>query len=218
MLTYAVELTGRSPFLQDAYAEPGEGVAPIEALPKTKKTIHPREIAETATHRDEDGFIVHPAPAILSLLEEAGQQIKVGRSTLKSLVSKSVRMNSEWLAFYNEDGTQMSDFEVHIQYVPNSMGQKVKKIRPRFDVWVAKFEIVIRDDVVNPDVIQKALSDGGEWIGLGAFRIRQKGPFGRFAVTSWKEINVDPADRAVVSRAKTIGSEKRVLVGSGDKK
>lgn len=210
MLTYKVELTGRTPFLQDAYGEPAESTQPLtEAVPKSKKTAPPREIAELACHRNDEGFIVHPATAILSLLEEAGQQIKVGRSSLKSLISKCVRMNSEWIDFYNEDGSPMTDFEVHIQYVPNSLGQKVKKIRPRFDVWVATFEIVIRDDVVNPDVIHKALTDGGEWVGLGAFRIRQKGPFGRFAVTSWAEIK-DPQElQKSIAKAKAL-REKQI--------
>ena len=53
-----------------------------------------------------------------------------------------------------------------------------------FNEWTARVEFHIFDDVVTKDVFQYILEQAGQFIGVGRFRPRQNGFYGRFLVTS----------------------------------
>jgi hypothetical protein len=44
----------------------------------------------------------------------------------------------------------------------------------------------ILDDVISPDVFEQHLKDAGNFIGIGRFRPRNNGYYGRFSVKSIK--------------------------------
>lgn len=60
---------------------------------------------------------------------------------------------------------------------------RVMRVRPRFNVWALRFQLVIDDNVMNPGDVKTALEIAGLRKGLLDHRPR----FGRFEVASWKE-------------------------------
>ena len=58
--------------------------------------------------------------------------------------------------------------------------------RPRLDEWRLEFTLDVDETMFAPDFVRLLVDDAGTKIGLGDFRPDRKGPFGKFAVTSWK--------------------------------
>jgi len=54
--------------------------------------------------------------------------------------------------------------------------------------WGGEVEFCILDDIIDKDVFQTHLEDAGQFIGIGRFRPRNNGFYGRFAVEGikWK--------------------------------
>lgn len=73
-------------------------------------------------------------------------------------------------------------------YVPSNGvrgdGKRVWKCYPMISAWQASFDFLIVDDVITKDVFFKVLKEAGQLIGLGRFRVRNCGTYGRFEVLS----------------------------------
>ena len=50
---------------------------------------------------------------------------------------------------------------------------------------------MINPDVLDEDVIQQLLTEGGERIGIGDFRPEKGGPFGVFLIKEWAALSDD---------------------------
>jgi hypothetical protein len=73
--------------------------------------------------------------------------------------------------------------------VPGS-GKRVWKCYPMIDAWTCEVVFTILDDVITEDVFTNVLTQAGQLIGIGRFRVRNRGTYGRFAVkeVNWQEI------------------------------
>lgn len=72
-------------------------------------------------------------------------------------------------------------------------GRRVEKHFPLIREWSGTVTYYILDDIITQDVFAQVLSIGGALIGLGRFRPRNMGYYGRFRVVSvkWSEgVNV----------------------------
>ena len=73
-------------------------------------------------------------------------------------------------------------------YVPSNGvrgdGKRVWKCYPMIATWQASFDFLIVDEVITEDVFLKVLKEAGQLIGLGRFRVRNCGTYGRFEVLS----------------------------------
>ena len=67
-------------------------------------------------------------------------------------------------------------------------GKRVWKTFPVFHNWGGEVEFCILDDIIDQDVFRVHLEDAGPFIGIGRFRPRNNGFYGRFAVegVKWK--------------------------------
>jgi hypothetical protein len=63
---------------------------------------------------------------------------------------------------------------------------RVWKTFPLIQEWTGDVEFLILDEVVNEDVFHSHLVDAGQFIGIGRFRPRNNGFYGRFSVESIK--------------------------------
>lgn len=75
--------------------------------------------------------------------------------------------------------------------VPGS-GKRVWRCYPMVDSWSCKVTFNILDDTITEEVFKKVLTQAGQLIGLGRFRVRNRGTYGRFAIASmtWQEMNL----------------------------
>ena len=72
--------------------------------------------------------------------------------------------------------------------IPSTRG-RVMRNRCRFDEWSLKFNVKILDsDEISEKLLSDALSYAGNYIGIGDYRPQKKGMYGRFIVSSLKEL------------------------------
>lgn len=137
-------------------------------------------------HVDGDGFLFIPPMAFKNCLAEIAKYLSVqikgkGKSTYTKhfeagimvleglkLPVKRDDVAGEWL-FVPADGKRGS-------------GKRVSKCFPLVHTWKGRVQFHVLDDVISPDIFEQHLKDAGNFIGIGRFRPRQNGYYGRFKV------------------------------------
>lgn len=145
-----------------------------------------RENWRSRLHVNAQGFVFVPPMALKSCLPEAakftGKQIPGrGKSTYTKHFEAGVlvidgpelpltpdQVEGEWL-FLNADGIRGS-------------GKRVWKCYPVIPEWQASVEFHILDDTITEQIFEETLREAGNFIGIGRFRPRNGGYYGRFAV------------------------------------
>lgn len=87
-------------------------------------------------------------------------------------------------------GVKAADIEGERLFVPadgrRGGGKRVWKTFPVLRTWKAKVVIYIADPVIKPEKVLEYLEHAGKFIGLGRFRPRNNGFYGRFRVEEFK--------------------------------
>jgi len=65
-------------------------------------------------------------------------------------------------------------------------GKRVMKYFPVFNEWSFKIAYHVFDDVIPNDIFEYVLTQAGQFIGIGRFRPRRRGFYGRFLVHNIK--------------------------------
>ncbi|MBC24726.1 MAG: hypothetical protein CMJ32_12535 [Phycisphaerae bacterium] len=195
MKTVHVKIQGTTALLQHRFGAEAQAASTKKTRAVQIKEDNPREEAEKVCYRDRDGHLYHPSASIARLLREAGGAHKQRGSwkSLKYIVPAGVRLADDVIELYELDGvTRKTDFEVDSRPVtiPATKG-RIMRHRPIHYDWVAKFSLVINSDVLDEDVIQQLLTEGGERIGIGDFRPEKGGPFGVFLIKEWAALSDD---------------------------
>lgn len=189
MKTIAVKIKGTTPLLLCRFQEQNEQVKSTRAVLVDRGT--PREQAEKASYRDKENRFYFPGAAFARLLREAGgnHKLRGTRKSAKYVVPAAVRVGEDAVLIRNGDSASLAkDFEVDSRpvVIPSTKG-RIMAHRPRWDEWSAHFTLVINDEILPIDFVNKLLVEGSQQIGIGAFRPEKGGPFGTFLVTEWKE-------------------------------
>lgn len=69
-------------------------------------------------------------------------------------------------------------------------GKRVWRCYPMINAWVGSLTVLILDDTITEDIFRTVFSQAGQLIGIGRFRVRNRGSYGRFNVNSlkWSEL------------------------------
>ena len=181
MKKYKVEITGVTPLLMNKPEEYGFNEQWIE-----KKASNDWEKdALKKLYIDNQGNIYQPATHIDRALIEAGKKIKVkgqGKATYSKLFGSMVSVDEFEILHKNPEYTIFKSLVV----IPSTKG-RIMRYRPQFDKWVLEFHINSEEEI-PADVIKEALEIAGKYVGIGDWRPEKKGKFGKFQVTSFKEI------------------------------
>jgi len=186
MKSYVCVGQGVTPLLLHRFAEENE----IEKA--TRKihiqTVDPRDAAEKAAYRNEDGYLYFPGAAIARLLREAGSAHKQrgSRKSLKYVIPAAVLVTEDMVILRDAEGTPLTEFEVDSRpvVIPSTKG-RVMRHRPRLNAWNFEVAIEIDDEMIDADTVHQLFQEGGRNLGIGDYRPEKGGPFGRFQVTSW---------------------------------
>lgn len=145
----------------------------------------PRDEANGKVHRMPDGEPHVPVAMLMSCLIGAGQFVRLdGKkqvSTAKSTVLPGLlTIEDRWLPL------RPPTWEVDIAQGRNpNGGEAVCIIRPRFDEWSFDLTLSVDQRQIGVAVIRDLVDIAGNRVGLGDFRPKCKGTFGRFSVTRW---------------------------------
>ncbi len=190
MKTATVTLRGLAPYSQSRYYEKE---VPMETRATGTKT-EDRQAYEERTwryrlHRDQDGYVFVPPMSIKNAISEAAKYLSVqipgkGKSTYTKHFEAGV------MAF--EPGRFVPPIKADAVagewlHVPSD-GRRggTKRVMRCFPVipagWVLETTLYVLDDVITEPVFEQHLRDAGNFIGIGRFRPRNNGFYGRFAV------------------------------------
>jgi hypothetical protein len=195
MRTATVHLTSISPYSQSRYyTDPPRGDKETSRDYEARTWMH-------RTHVDEKGHVFIPPMAFKNCIAEAAKFLSLqipgrGKSTYtkhfeagilvvdalvfdgadkRPLVTRQ-KVEGEWL-FVPADGVRGS-------------GKRVEKCFPLIRQWNGAVVFHVLDNTVTRDVFERHLKEAGSLIGIGRFRPRNNGFYGRFAATklSWVDV------------------------------
>jgi hypothetical protein len=188
MKTVLLHLKSSSPYSQSRFHN----------TPKLEKELHDDYEKRTwmeKGHWNASGHMFIPPTAICSSIQEAAKYLSLqipgqgkanytknfaaGVMVVDSLqlpvTRETVRQN--WV-FCNADGKKGS-------------GTRVLRAFPVCDQWEGDIQVEILDDIITRPVFEQVLFAAGNLIGIGQFRPRNGGYFGRYVgkVLKWTERN-----------------------------
>jgi hypothetical protein len=162
----------------------------VPHLDKETHDDHEKRTWMERLHSTEDGRVYIPPMAFKNCLSEAAKFLAMqipgkGKATytkhfeagvlvLEPLVLPALKKDvpGEWY-FVPSDGKRGS-------------GGRVKKCFPVVAQWAGEVVFHVLDDTITEDVFRHHICEAGKFIGIGRFRPRNNGFYGRFEVVSVK--------------------------------
>jgi len=190
---YEVELEGVTPLMHHKMTEEQilgliSGVKGGKKKPKGEFT--PRQIAEQHAYMGTDGTYQIPLTYVSGAFRDVSGDYKQkdsARKSYKSIACGIFRPIGEYATLLDCKNKPLKSFEVDIRKATNHQKGAVAVCRPRFDAWKIKFNVMVDDSIIAPEIANSILVDSGRRSGLGSFRVNKSGYFGQFIVTKWKE-------------------------------
>lgn len=183
MINATVTLKSISPYSQSRFHD----------TPKLERELaddYERRTWKERLHTADDGRIFIPPMAFKNCLAEAAKYMSKaipgkGKATYTKhfeagvLVVEGLTLDktkddaiSEWL-FVPADGIRGS-------------GKRVKKCFPLIREWGGKVNFVVLDELITESVFREILEGAGQFIGIGRFRPKNNGYYGRFEISNLK--------------------------------
>lgn len=181
MKTATVTIRGVSPYSQSKHYS-------TEKLAKENSKDYEARTWRDRMHATDDGSVFIPPMSFKNCLSEAAKFLSIqipgkGKSTYTKhfeagvlvtdaliLPVKKDEVPGEWL-FVPSDGVRGS-------------GKRVEKCFPVIHQWGGEVVFHILDETVTEEVFRNVLEQAGAFIGIGRFRPRNNGFYGRFKVES----------------------------------
>lgn len=186
MKTAKCRLESMSPYSQskmhEAPAEEGE-----------LKDAYERRTWRERAHVDDEGNVFIPPMQFKNCLSEAAKFLSIqipgkGKSTYTKHFEAGVLV---------VDPTPLpiakNELEYERLFVPadgrRGGGNRVWRHFPVIREWTGEVEFIILDDIIDEDVFRKVLDAAGKFVGIGRFRPRNNGFYGRFQIVDldWTE-------------------------------
>lgn len=177
---YEVEIKGVSPYLMHRF---GEEEADKSSQIKSGKKDYKSE-AIKALYKSPEGEIYVPNTQLHMCLVEAGKEQRIpggGKKTYSKLYGAFLIIDPFSIPMLNQN-YEIDERPVVVQRA------RVIRYRPIFKEWGLKFVITVMEDNIPEEALKEGLDRAGSYVGIGDFRPQKKGPFGRFIVTSFKEL------------------------------
>lgn len=181
-----------------------EGIAPLSqsnffSSEKRKDESH-EEFEKRAwperMHVNADGFVYVPGRAFKYAIDEAQKRrgTKTGKGGGKETFTKFFQAGVD-VAGDLTLKTKASSVKP-IPIMASARGQKgkdagtrVRRLIPTIAKWGGVLEIIVLDDTIPADELEKTLDDAGLFVGVGQFRPENQGSNGRFVVkkVEWQD-------------------------------
>ena len=187
MIKAEVRLIGVSPLSMSKYHH-------IEKGTKESHADFEKRIWREKLHYNETGHVIIPAMMIKNCLSESAKYLSEriegkGKATYTKHFEAGVMVEDDITLKIHKDKV-----EGEWVFVPSDGRRggtsRVEKCFPKIAKgWTGDVEIVILDETITKDIFEKHLKEAGRFIGLGRFRPRNNGVYGRFSgkVLSWKQ-------------------------------
>lgn len=185
MHTAIAKLKSISPYSQGKYHQ-------IDPLEKEGKDEYEKRTWKGRLHTNESGNVIIPPMAFKNMLSDAARYLGIqipgkGKSTYTKHFEAGVMvLDPMVLPVKDED---VKGQWLHVPSDGKRGGSKrVMRCFPLIPSWQGEVIIHVLDDTITKDVLLDHLQQGGQFIGIGRFRPRNNGYYGRFEVVDLKWI------------------------------
>ena len=181
MKTAIAKLQSVSPYSQSRHYS-------TEKLPKESARDYEARTWKDRAHVTQDGFIYVPPMAFKNCLSEIAKYLSVqipgkGKATFTKHIEAGVLVTDPLVLPITKD-----ELQGEWLFVPadgkRGGGKRVEKCFPVIQSWSGDVTFHILDETVTQDVFKHHLEQAGAFIGIGRFRPRNNGYYGRFRVES----------------------------------
>jgi hypothetical protein len=197
MQVYGIEIRGVTPYSQsrvyDVDREQGEG-----------NDDYSRRTWRNHMHSTRDGEVFIPPNAVKNCLSEAAKYLNIvipgkGKATYTKHFEAGVQIAKPILL-----GIKAKDVPCEKLFLPadgrRGSGKRIWKYYPIIDAWGGVIEVIVLDETVlqtskttGLSILEDVFRGAGQFIGLGRFRPRNNGFYGRFDVVRIAETKLAKA-------------------------
>jgi hypothetical protein len=179
MRTIIATLKSISPYSQSKHYE-------TPKLNKESSSDYEERTWRDRMHTDEKGCIFIPPMQFKNCLSDAAKYLSIqipgkGKTTYTKHFEAGVLVVKGFSL-----GIKKQDVPGEWYFVPadgrRGSGKRVKKCFPVFQSWKGDVEFIILDDTITEEIFRYHLEQAGSFIGIGRFRPRNNGFYGRFMV------------------------------------
>lgn len=187
-------LTSLSPYSQSRFHNIPRG-------DKENPEDHEARTWRERLHKDEEGNVYIPPMALKNCITEAAQFLSVkipnkGKATYTKHFEAGIMVLERMSLRSPKDNTVIKAEVVRGDWIftpsdgKRGGGSRVMKCYPVIDNWSGTAEFLILDDTITEPVFKYHLEQAGSLIGVGRFRVRNRGYYGRFKVEQldWQEM------------------------------
>lgn len=168
--------------------------APVKSLKKQGEThdAYEERTWRERAHINSKGEMFVPPGALKGCLQDAARYLSEsvpgkGKSTYTKHFEAGVMVTQPLML-----GVQLKDCECDRVFVPSDGkpggGKRVWKSFPLLQNWITEGEIIVLDPVIEDktEKVREYLEYAGKLIGIGRYRPRNRGFYGRFRVVDFK--------------------------------
>lgn len=183
MKTATVQLRSVSPYSQSKHYT-------TEKLPKELPKDYEARTWRDRLHTTDSGEVFIPPMSFKNCLSEAAKFLGIqipgkGKRTYTKHFEAGVLVTDALML-----GINAADVKGEWLFVPSDgvrgSGKRVDKCFPVIHEWAGEVTFHILDETITEDVFVNVLKQAGAFIGIGRFRPRNNGFYGRFSVESVK--------------------------------
>lgn len=173
------QIKGVSPYSQSRYHE-------TPKLNKEQPDDYRQRTWREHCHYDENGIVYIPPMTMKNCLSEAAKFISMqipgkGKSTYTKHFEAGILVLE-----HSSLGIKLEQVEAETRFLPSDgvrgSGKRVLKTYPIIREWQASCTFIVQDDLITKEVFLYHLNQAGTFIGIGRFRPRNNGYYGRFVV------------------------------------
>lgn len=181
MKTAVVKLSSVSPYSQSKFYE-------VPKLEKESSAAYEERTWRERLHYDNEGNVFIPPMALKNCLSEAAKYLSIqipgkGKATYTKHIEAGVLVMTPVYI-----GMKKDDVPGQWLFVPSDGKRggstRVKKCFPIIHEWKGEAEFTVLDETITKEVFHHILVEAGRFIGIGFFRPRNNGFYGRFSVDS----------------------------------
>jgi hypothetical protein len=181
MQSYTVQLKSKSPYSQSRHYD-------VPHLEKEGSGDYDKRTWRERMHVDEHGMVFIPPMALKNCLAEAAKFISLqipgkGKATYTKHFEAGVMIMDPI-----ELGIEASKVPPESLFVPadgrRGSGKRVTRTFPLITRWEGSTTIHVIDETITEDVLRMHLIEAGNLIGMGRFRPRNNGYYGRFSLVN----------------------------------
>jgi len=178
MKVATVQLKSMASYSQGRYHD-------TEKLNKESHADYEERTWRNKLHVNKDGFVFIPAMAFKNCISECAKYLSIqipgkGKATYTKHFDAGVIVSDALVL-----DTKAEDVECERLFIPNpGTTSRVKKSFPIIHEWSGEVKFFILDETITEKVFTDHLKQAGQFIGIGRWRPRNRGLYGRFTVES----------------------------------